>query len=117
MLDAAQSKDMLADMINVGIEALLGDDVDTIRAQCETHLGYAGNNYLPFLLPLFASHRKLFLDVLEFLHPTSTHVETALKQAIAFVLRYRQTRAPRLPVRGEEGGPEARLELSWVPPR
>jgi TnpA family transposase len=99
------------------IDALLGEDVDTIRAQCEPHLGYAGNNYLPFLLPLFAPHRKLFLDVLEFLHPTSTHVDTALEQAIAFVLRHRRTRAPRLPVLGEEGRPEAQLELSWVPPR
>ena len=34
------------------IDALIGEDVDTIRAPCETHLGYAGNNDLPFLLPL-----------------------------------------------------------------
>ena len=96
------------------IDALLGEDVDTIRAPCETHLGYAGNNDLPFLLPLFAPHRKLFLDVLEFLHPTSTHVDTALEQAIAFVLRHRDAGA-RLPASGRRVGQRA-VGVSWVPP-
>ena len=51
------------------IGALLGEDADTIREQCEAHLAYAGNNYLPFLLPLVRPHRKLLLDILAFLHP------------------------------------------------
>ena len=48
------------------VDMLIGTDADTIRAQCDTHLGYAGNNYLPLRAPLFTSHRKLFLDVLAF---------------------------------------------------
>jgi hypothetical protein len=40
-----------------------------MRAQCEAHMGYAGNNYLPFLSALFRSHRKTCLDVLAFLPP------------------------------------------------
>src|SRR5207248_7653943 len=32
------------------INALIGEEADTILEQCEAHLTYAGNNYLPFLL-------------------------------------------------------------------
>jgi hypothetical protein len=41
------------------IGAVLGEDVDPIRERCEAYLAYAGNNYLPFLLPLVRPHRKL----------------------------------------------------------
>jgi hypothetical protein len=42
------------------MDARIGAKADTIRAQCEAYLGYAGNNYLPFLWPLFTPHRKTF---------------------------------------------------------
>jgi TnpA family transposase len=97
------------------MDTLIGTEADTIRAQCEAYLGYAGNNYLPFLWPLFTPHRKTCLDVLEFLQPTSTSADTMLEQAIAFVLRHRRTRAARVSILGERGEPEGRLELSWIP--
>ena len=99
------------------VDALIGGRTETILAQCEAHLEFAGNNYLPFLRPLFRPHRKLFLDVLEFLHPTSTSADTALEQAITFVRQHRRTRAGRLPVHGEHDTPGARLPLSWIPQR
>jgi hypothetical protein len=74
------------------VDALIGAEADTIRTQCDTHLGYAGNNYLPFLVPLFTPRRKLLLDILAFLRPTSTSADTALEQAIAFVLHHRDGR-------------------------
>jgi len=40
------------------LTARIGDKAETIRAQCEAHMGYTGNNYLPFLPALFRSHRK-----------------------------------------------------------
>ena len=97
------------------IGTLIGEDAETILAQCEAHLAYAGNNYLPFLLPLLRNHRKLFLDVLAFLHPTSTSTNTALEQALALVLRHRDVRAERLSVRVGEGDNHKMLDLSWVP--
>jgi len=75
------------------IHTLIGEDADKILEQCEAHLAYAGNHYLPFLLPLLRTHRKLFFGILEFLHPTSTSTDKALEQAMAFILRHRYTRA------------------------
>ena len=99
------------------ISALIGEDADKILEQCEAHLAYAGNNYLPFLLPLLRTHRKLFFDILAFLQPMSTSTDKALEQAIAFVVRHRDVKATRLAI--IEEGPEAKaiLDISWLPPR
>ena len=85
--------------------------------QCEAHLAYAGNNYLPFLLPLLRTHRKLFFDMLEFLQPMSTSTDKGLEHAIAFVLRHRHAKAARLSIIAE--GPEAKefLGIWGIPPR
>ena len=99
------------------VDALIGTEADTIRAQCDTHLGYAGNNDLPFLVPLFTPHRKLLLDILAFLRPTSTSADTALEQAIAFVLRHRDGRAAQLSIMGDDHGPDRALDVSWIPLR
>jgi hypothetical protein len=99
------------------VDGLIGMEADTIRAQCDTHLGYAGNNYLPFLVPLFTPHRKLLLDILAFLRPTSTSADTALEQAIGFVLRHRDGRAARLLIVGDDHGSDRALDVSWIPPR
>jgi Domain of unknown function (DUF4158) len=97
------------------INALIGEEADKILEQCEAHLAYAGNNYLPFLLPLLRTHRKLFFDILEFLQPMSTSTDKALEHAIAFVLRYRHTKAARLSI--IEDGPDEKeiLDVSWIP--
>jgi hypothetical protein len=73
-------------------------------------------NYLPFLVPLFTPHRKLLLDIPAFLRPTSTSADTALEQAIAFVLRHRDGRAARLSIMGDDYGPDRALDVSWIPP-
>jgi TnpA family transposase len=99
------------------ISSLIGEDADKILEQCEAHLAYAGNNYLPFLLPLLRTHRKLFFDILAFLQPMSTSTDKGLEHAIAFVLRHRHAKAARLSI--IEEGPEAKelLDISWIPPR
>jgi TnpA family transposase len=99
------------------IDTLLSEDAEAIREQCEVHMGYADNNYLPFLLPLFRNHRQLCLDMIEFLHPISTSTDRALEHAMAFVLRHRHARVERLPVTGSDQRPEETLDVSWVPPR
>jgi TnpA family transposase len=99
------------------LEVLIDHQAEAILQQCDTHLGYTGNNYLPFLLPLFRSHRKTCLDVLELLRPTSTSADATIEQAMTFILRHRHTRAAQLPISGDDQGAEEPLDLSWVPPR
>ncbi len=86
------------------IDTVIGDQAETIRERCEIHLEYAGDNYVPFLPRLFRSQRQVCLEVLALLRPTATSTDTALEQAIAFILLHRQARAARLSV--IEEGPD-----------
>jgi TnpA family transposase len=99
------------------IDTVIGAQAEMIREQCEIHLEYAGDNYVPFLPRLFRSQRQACLEVLALLRPTATSTDTALERAIAFILRHRQARAARLPAIEEGPDSHTELDLSWVPAR
>jgi TnpA family transposase len=99
------------------LSVFIGEDADKILEQCDAHLAYAGNNSLPFLLPLLRTHRQLFFDILEFLQPKSTSTDKALEHAMAFVLRHRHAKADRLSIIKDGPDAKAMLDISWIPPR
>lgn len=100
------------------IEVLIGDKADGIHEQCEAYLGYAGDNYLPFLVPLYRNQRSLCFEAQALLQHESTSADGALAQAIAFLLDHRSARVERLPVvRKTNGAAEPVLDLSWIPKR
>ena len=47
------------------IVALFGSDPQVILDQCVEHPAYTGNNYYPFLLPLYRSQRAVFFHFLK----------------------------------------------------
>lgn len=104
------------------VDGLIGGNAQSILEQCEAYLGYAGNNYLPFLPKLFKSHRKVCFDILELLRPVSTTEDRSLEEAVAFLRRNREARGERLPVTWTEAAADGRktqvsLSLSWIPRR
>jgi TnpA family transposase len=96
------------------IRKILGDDVEAIAEECEAYLGYAGNNYLPFLPKLYRSQRRNFFRCLEIFQPQSTSSDKALEEALMFLLKHQSSRAQRLKIMVDE---EKRLDLSWIPPK
>ena len=96
------------------IEQILGGNSESIFERCEQQLGYAGNNYLPFLPPLFRGKRKLLFDALELLSPKSASTDPSLERALRFVLEQRYRRGEWLLIEGEGHG-GAPLDLSWIP--
>ncbi|MDQ3458805.1 MAG: Tn3 family transposase [Deinococcota bacterium] len=99
------------------LSQVLGDNSESILERCERQLGYAGNNYLPFLPPLFRGKRKLVFDALELLIPKSTSTDRNLERALRFILEQRYRRGEWLPVEGEGNDDVAPLDLSWIPPK
>lgn len=100
------------------LEGLIGAKAEVIGQQCHTYLGFAGNNYLPFLLPFYRSQRRLCFEALALLQPQSTSSDNTLEQALQFLLQHRRVRAERLAVaRKTQGTLESTLDLSWIPPR
>jgi TnpA family transposase len=54
------------------IPAVIGVEVDEVIAQCDEHLAYAGNNYIPFMLKSFQQQRSLLINCLQILDLQST---------------------------------------------
>lgn len=98
------------------IRGILGGDTKEISEACETYLGYAGNNYLPFLLRFYRSQRSNLFEFLKMLHPKSTSSDASLEDAINFLIELRHCHRKRLNITQNSEGPKT-LDLSWVPPK
>ncbi len=104
------------------VDCIIGDEAQALIAQCDDHLAYAGNNYLPFLPKFYRSHRAVlfrFLAVVP-LHPSTQ--DDSLTQAIQFIQAHRgklKTWLPLVPKEASAGEaettPVSKLTLSWVP--
>ena len=101
------------------IEGLLLPDADATLAKCEAHAAFAGNNYLPLLARFYGGQRAAFLRFLEHAAPVSTSQDSAVEEAVAFLLVHRGGRRAKLhpfvTVRHADGATARRpLDLSWV---
>lgn len=48
------------------IAAAMHDEPERLLAECEEHMAYAGNNYLPFMLAPYKAQRSMLLNCLRF---------------------------------------------------
>jgi hypothetical protein len=90
------------------IVALFGPDPAAILKQCAEHQTHAGNNYYPFLLPLYRSQRAVFFHFLESVTLKSTSQDRSVEDATAFLRKHQATKDPILK-------DVTQLTLSWIP--
>ena len=95
------------------MEAVFGDQAPAVLDQCEAHLAYAGDNYLPFLLPLYRRHRAVFFRLITALPIRSSTTDTTLVEAIAFIKAHRGKRKTWVSLDSTETA--SLLDLSWIP--
>jgi len=100
------------------IRGILGNDTMEISKECEIYLGYAGNNYLPFLLKYYRSQRSNLFEFLTILKPRSTSSDTVLEESINFLIANRDRHKKFLNITmNKNRGETNTLDLSWVPPK
>ncbi len=99
------------------ITNIVGDNPEQIAQECEAYLGYAGNNYLPFLPKFYQNQRRNLFWFLETLQPKSTSSDKALEEAIIFLINNKNSRAKQLSIKAseKESEPKTILDLSWIP--
>jgi TnpA family transposase len=116
LLNALDSSKSATEQINA-ITNIIGDDTEKLASECEAYLGYANNNYLPFLLRFYRNQRRNFFRFLENLQPQSTSSDKSLESAIAFLINNKNSRANHISLKtGEEGKDNSTiLDLSWIP--
>ncbi|WP_136419061.1 Tn3 family transposase [Herbaspirillum sp. ST 5-3] len=91
------------------VAAAIHDAPEQLIAECDEHMAYAGNNYLPFMLAPYQTQRPMLLNCLTLLDLESTSADLSLIDAIRFVLQHRQSHREWLSIAGEN------ISLKWIP--
>lgn len=93
------------------ISGVLGrpERIKQLLDRCEEHEAYAQNNYFPFLLSHFASHRSTFLRLCKILPLKATTQEGSFQQALDLIQRHEQRKGTWIELEQEE-----KPDLSWV---
>ena len=81
------------------LQAVIGDKRQEWLDECEEHLAYAGNNYLPFMLRPFRTKRSLLYNCLEILTFQSTSSDLLSIQLIELLRKTRSLKAETLDLR------------------
>ncbi|MFK8184811.1 MAG: Tn3 family transposase [Phormidesmis sp.] len=103
------------------IGCVIGEHPDELIAQCDDHLAYAGNNYLPFLPKLYRSHRAVLFRFLSVVPLFPSTQDDSLTAAITFIRTHRGARKTWLPLAADntsaesDAAPAPQMTLSWVP--
>ncbi|MFS0882885.1 Tn3 family transposase [Metabacillus niabensis] len=103
------------------MQKVLGDREEQVLRDCENHLALSGDNYFLFLWRFFKSHRSTFFKIIKSLPLRSTNQDTAIEEAVSFLLSHQYTRKEWISVvHDEKVGPWKKkvtplLDLSWVP--
>lgn len=104
------------------VDCIIGDQAQELIAQCDDHLAYAGNNYLPFLPQFYRSHRAVLFRFLAVVPLYPSTQDESLAAAIQFIRAHRGQRKTWLSLATEaasekeaETAPTPQLTLSWVP--
>lgn len=96
------------------MEGALHRDVDTIVAECDEHLAYAGKNLIPFLMGPYAQARSLLFNCLEIMKLKSSSKDTTMERLIGLLLGpLRHPRREWVDLASVEIDPRA--DLSWMP--
>ncbi len=92
------------------IDSVLAGEGSAILEQCENHMTYADNNYIPFMLPGYRSKRAALFNGLEIIELRSTNQDQAILEALAFVFRHRKSHKSWLTL-----SEDTSLDLDWIP--
>ena len=108
------------------VDEVIGERSQELVEQCDAHLAFSGNNYLPFLPQFYRSHRSALFQFVEVVPLDATTQDKTLLLALQFIRRHQGQRKTWLDLPGVETGAEAgketqvevtepALDLSWIP--
>jgi TnpA family transposase len=94
------------------IKRHLPDNVNPLIDECDEHLAYAGNNYLPFMLKPYQSSRSLLMNALHILPLQSTSADTLTERLIVSLKSLRHQRSEFIDLKSI--GLSAAADLQWL---
>ncbi len=100
------------------VDEVIGTQSEQLIEQCEAHLAFSGNNYLPFLPKFYRSHRSVLFQFLDVVPLDASTEDKTLLWAIQFIRAHRSQRKLwlELPIADiEDKTAEPSPDLSWIP--
>ena len=102
------------------IDRAFGGQSAAVLRDCEQHLASVSNTYYPFLPAFYGAHRTTLFKFLHAVTLRSSHQNTGLEEAIAFLLANEHRTGDWLPICRKERQPKQPprlvplLDLSWM---
>lgn len=93
-----------------GISDAIADHSEQLAEECDQHMAYAGDNYIPFMMKSYHTQRPMLLNCLELLDINSSSSDQFIVEAARFILTNRHSRKSMLAIPQD-------LSLSWLPDR
>lgn len=110
LMSAYQIEDEQIDRL-LAIQASLRDKPQQIIDECDEYMAFAGNNYFPFMLPLYRPKRALLFDCLAVMRPQPTYKDGAFALSLSWLLAHRNSHKEYL----SSLFGDAELDLRWLP--
>lgn len=97
-------------------DPVLGKDSKLILQMCEQYMAYAGNNYLPFMVPLYKKQRATLFRTIEILNLASATEDKDLLKAFQFILKHKKRRTETLCIQSDPDSPSSKnvLNIRWI---
>jgi len=97
-------------------DPILGKEGKNILALCEQYMAYAGNNYYPFMVPLYKKQRPALFRAVEILKLEAATEDTDVLKAFEFICLYKQRRTETLPIQENPDDPNSKnlLNIRWI---
>ncbi len=97
-------------------DSIFGNDGKNILRMCDEHMAYAGNNYLPFMLPLYKKQRSVLFRTIDILELESATEDQDLIKAFQFILKHKKRRTDTLCIQQQPSSKQSKnlLNIRWV---
>lgn len=98
------------------IEDVLPKDVDKLIDDCEAHMNYSNNNYLPFLVKPYQNKRNLLFECIDLLDLKSSTSDRTTETMIKLINSYRSSRKTTINlIEAAQLIGVKSIKLSWLP--
>lgn len=97
-------------------DPILKKDAASILDMCNKHMAYAGNNYLPFMIPLYQKQRNALFRSVDALNLISATEDKDILKAYEFIRYHKQRRSELIPICQVPDEPNSKsiINIRWI---
>lgn len=97
-------------------DPILKKDAKSILDMCDKYMAYAGNNYLPFMIPLYQKQRNALFRSVDALNLISATEDKDILKAYEFIQHHKQRRSELISICQVPDDPNSKniINIRWI---